>query len=638
MPKEIDAATWRKRLDRTKKIRKPYIEDRENYINMYTNATSEKKNQRRDLMQVNYIYSHIRTVSPSIFAGKPHVNVLPKQPGLEEPAHLLGKSIDYWGKKLGAVDEFKTALFDSFFGLAAVEVGWDYRTQIAEEMVPQAMLDENGVPAMGGDGIPMMQMAKQQVEKVKVDQPFLRWRDAKDIFLDCDVPRRKDGRYMMIRDVVSHDYFMNMTDIPQELRDKVKPTIRPEDMARADDVQEKRSKDVSSDSEWVELEWIWCRESMQRYLVTPSLPNEFLLITEWPYDIEFEDDPFPVTILDSITDNRYPYSWSEFRPVIEHIREVNRIRTNMQYHMKASQPKYLYRKGALTRAQAAKWANARPDELIEAQNPEGIIQAPLAQLPAELLGWNQMVEDDIKKQTGLIEYEASVESKTATEASILEGRSSVRKKARSQEFEQFVTKVYGKLGMLLQQFQNQAIAIQIDAEEGSQWANVSKEQIQGEFMYEIEPGIMEFKNEAVRKQQLMKYTELMQNNPNVDQRKLAVQITKQFDMSPDGILKPLDQMVTPPQEPKITFKPIDLLEIPEATAQMMIVKAAMQQNDVLVNGTPPPPPLQGPELGPQDTPGIMGDGQSPMAPRGGMVDLPPVEGNAEVQDMSRNYQ
>ena len=630
---QSDPKNLRKKIDRSKRIRKDYLDDKELFLDLYTNKANAGKESRRDRrtsMQVNYIYSHIRLVSPTIFAGNPRIIVRPRQPNpeLEINAKNLEGTIHYWAKELGAATEFDSMVFDSFFGLAAIEVGWDYRTQIKEEMSP-VLHPETGGPLLDGMGRPMMAM--QPVEKVKSDQPFIRWRDSKDILLDVDVPRRKDGRFMVVRDVVSYDYFMQMTNIPQALRDKVKPTVRPEDTAKDGELRGSRANDTQSDQEWVELEWIWCRETERRYLMTPSLQNEFLLDDEWPYDIEVEDDPFPVTIVDSICDNRYPYSYSEFRPAMEHIRELNRLRTNMAYHVKANQPKYLYAKGALTRAQAQKFASARPDELIEANNPDAIKQAPMAEFPRETLGWNQMIESDLVKLTGLIEYEGSPQSETATEASIMEGRAQVRKRERSRKIEQAVTKSLAKLGQLCQQFQNEQISVEINGPQGSAFKNLNREQIQGEFLFDIEPGIMEFKNEALRKQQDLKFAEVMGSNPHVDQRLLAKRLAKSFDYKEDEILLPVDQVKTPPPEPTLKFKPIDVSMIPSAQAQAAIVHQAMAQNHVEEAQIPPDEQLG--EQNPQQGEKVNLNQGRPM---GGQVPLAPVDGLANVQPASED--
>ena len=480
---------------------------------------------------------------------------------------------------------------------------------------------------MNPDGTPgMTPPQKVQKEYIKKDQPFIKWRNPFDIFLDVDVPRRKDGRYMIVRAIVTFDYVMNMSKIPEEMKAKIKPTLRPEDIKDDYDFSSKVEKDRQSEKEWVELLWIWCRETEKRYLMTPSIPGEYLLEEEWPYHIEFEDDPFPVTILDGKTDINSPYSFSEIRPIWAHIQERNRVRGTALVHMKRSIPKYIGTK-ANTRAQMSKLMNARSDEYTEVNNPDAIRLAPVAELPIELYKWDEVLKNDILNVSSLFEFQNDSIANTATEASLIEGRSSVRKRKRTQEIEKFVVAVLAKVGMLCQQFQDQAVAVEITQDNNTDWLMLSKEQIEGEFRYEMEPGIMEYKNEALRKQQILKFSELMQGNPNVNQRKLAESLAKVFDLKAEDILLPPDQVPVPSSEPKIGIKDLDLMTIPDPSVQSAIVQAALQQNDVQMQQPQPGAPPQLDMMGGQDMP-------QDIEPMGGKVPLPPVLGQQEVQGAS----
>lgn len=138
---KTDCRSFYEKLQRSKRVKKRYVDDKMAFIDMYTNRANDAKG-RKDLMQVNYIYSHMRLVGPTIFAGNPKVNVRPRQtlpplPALQTGSENLEGSIEYWVKELGVYEEFQSALQDSFFGDAVTEVGWDYKTEIREEMVPQ---------------------------------------------------------------------------------------------------------------------------------------------------------------------------------------------------------------------------------------------------------------------------------------------------------------------------------------------------------------------------------------------------------------------------------------------------------------------------------------------------------------------
>ncbi len=433
---------------------------------------------------------------------------------------------------------------------------------------------------------------------------------------------------------------MGMSKVTDELKKLVKPTLRPEDTVEDNWNQDKfKNKDIQSDKEWVELLWIWDKETEKRYLMTPTVKDQFLLEEDWPYYLCYEDDEFPVTILDGKKDLLSPYSFSEIRPIWDHINERDRVRSASLIHIKRAIPKYIGTK-ANTRAQVAKFMNSKSDEYTEMNNPQALMLAPVANNPPELQVWDAQLKDDLMNISGLFEFQANSIANTATEASLIQGRADVRKKKRTTEVEHFVVTCLAKLGMLCQQFQDESVAIAIDSEDqDTSWLNLNKEQIQGDFRYEIEPGIMEYKNEALQKQQVLKYAEIMKGNPHVDQRKLAVALSKVFDFSSQDILLPLDQLPKPPPpEPTITFKPIDLMEIPVAVDQIAIVNAAMEQNGVQIPqiGQPQPgsPLPQAPAAHPQPPQHGNPFKINEVHPMGGKVPLPPVEGHQVVQPAS----
>lgn len=625
----VSTTRWIERYERSKKMQKPFLDDSTQFRRAYLGDYSRKKGHRvlEDKMSVNFIYQYAETVQPYIFAGQPKVFVKPKMPQYEPTALNMQENINYWAKELNTYDEFDEACFDSFFGHAAVEVGWDYQTELREQPVDEPMTMSDGSPALHPDtGEPMTQSVMKQQEFVRKDRPFLRRRNPFDIYFDPDTPRRKDSRYMIVRDVVTHEYFLGMSEIPQDLKDKVKPNLRPDQTSEDAEMYYTLARDNKSDSEWVELLTIWDKEHELKIIISPQYKDEPLAVSRWPYEMDYEEDPFPVTIYDGKRDFMSPYTFSEFRPVWDHILEINRVRTAFLIHMKRSLPKYMYNKATGTRAQMSKLMSSRSDEASELNNPEGLKIVPTAPMPQELFAWEQMLQKDIENVSSLYEYQGENNANTATEASIVQSHADVRKTAKSNRFQKFVTTCLGKMGQLCQQFQDEKVAISIANGQGdTHWLHVSKEEIQGEFAFEMEPGTIEYHNEMMERQQVLQYAQMMANNPNVDQRKMAIKITEAFGFHPDDILMSQQQMQQnqKPPEPTIKFAPINITDIPAALAQAEIVKAAMQQNQVADDPNAPA------ELGEH-----MGGVQDLVAPKGGKVPLAPVSGQQMPHPMS----
>ena len=640
--KPLSPKVWAERIDRSQKAQKPVREEANAYLQGYQGnySSSGKKRNRdkgRDEMNVNAIYALVELISPSIYSGYPKIIAHPKRLEFEPSAKSIQEVTNYWLNELGAGEEYSRCLFDSFFGYAAIEIGWHYETKIFETDQGEQIVD---------DGSEQIEMESVQEERTIKDQPFMKWRNPFDVLLDADVPRRKDGRFQIIRDIVTYPYFLEMPNIDLKVKQMIRPSHRPEDDSKKDQ-EDTTNSDLQSDSEWVELYWVWCRESEKRYLWTPQLKEKYLSQDDWPYYIEYKDDPFPVTILDGKIDCRSPYTFSEIRPLWDHIIERNRLRSAFGVHMKRSIPKYLYNKQAGTRAQISKFFNSRSDEATELNNPSGLIIAPVAPMPAELYQWDAIIADDFQNVSSLSEYKNSSIADTATEASIMEGRSSIRKNKRKREFEQFIVSSSAKLGMLCQQFMDVQQAIKIEGQEGSQWVNLSKEDIQGEYNFDIEPGIMEPKNEALHKQQVLKYSEIMAANPHTNQRTLATEITKAFGLSNDKMLLPEEQVQQNQQaaadaevkkeaeKNKTKVKDIGIEQIPSGDAQTKIVLKVMEDMGIQDQPSAPGQPALEGQAG-QEYPEMDGLGNMPIEPVGGNMGLEPVSGQQIIQPASES--
>lgn len=589
---------WKDRISRAQKRQKQIREDAVRYIQKYrgTSMATQGRKANTQAMQVNFPYSYIEQAKAQIFRGNPRVVVEPK-PRLMPPelmnqikmnAQALEGSIDYWFQEKNAAEEFDYALFDSFFSYAAVEVGWEYleHTEIIKKEMAQ-MPDGQMVDFSQVD--PNLKQYAQKVikeEEVRTvirDEPFIRRRKPFEVKLDPDCERIADARFMIVTDTITHNQFMKIPYIPEDLKQKIKPTKKPVTYSTEDyPYQDIERNNQPSDNEWVVLHTIWDKEHMKKVLMAENY-DFYLCVEEWPYNLEYKNDPFPITILPGKKDPENPYGFSEFKPIEKHMAEQDRIRTAMLYHMKRSLPKLMAKKGANTTRQVQKLVSAQSDECVEMDAPEAVIAAPQVPLPIELYKWNEIIQNDLTNVSAQTEFNQQQLADTATEASIMEGRSTARKARRSREFEQFVATVGAKLGMILQQYQQDKLTVEINGPGGARSIReVSPEQIQGEFAYSIEPGIMEFKNEEVRKFQFLKWYQLMATNPLVSQERLARIMCKNFDIDADEVLLTPEELqkLQPQPKPELKFAPIKYDEILDPMKREAILQTAMQQNSV----------------------------------------------------------
>jgi len=575
----VPAPNARERLNqikRSEKLRKPFLEDADRFFRMYQGDYSKKGRGKRDgQMSVNIIYSHVEIITPAIFSGFPALKVRPKPKvgegtkEAESRAKSMELAIGYWFKELGVDEMLRDVFLDTFFGPGFVELGWE--TEVCEHK--QDVEGEEGETIEG----PTLTAIK--------DRPFIVRREFRNISLDPDARGPRDGEWVAVEEVIRYNDFQASSAYTKKAKKAVKPQLYPksEDEKEAGD----RPEDTSR-KEWVRIWTIWDKVTRRKYVVTEGYPGYLNTDDdegqEWPYDMEYKDDPFPICIHHAKRDRNTPYSWSEFRAYEPRIMEVNRNRQALAIHVKASLPKYIATEALGTKQQINKLANAKSDEITIVENLEAIKQVPVAEMPPDAYNLAKMAKEDLMEVSGLSEYQGGSLADTATEASIIEGRSKMRKTMRSKLWGQFVVEIGAKLAQLLQQNMDASILVEIAGPNGIEWLEVTKEQIQGEFFFDIEEGSMEYKNEAVRMQQFLKFGELFGQDPNVDRRNLIGKGSEMFDFAKEDMLVPLDKMPPPPPpEPTLKFKDIDPLAIDDPALINQFLLTAMRQNGVDVN-------------------------------------------------------
>lgn len=553
---------WIKRIHRTEKINKPRRDESVRFKKAYTGDFQNRKGEEvsKYTLRVNLIYYFVETILASLFNGEPKVRGKTKKDlSQQKAADLLAYNTNYWSYEINARAEFRDAIFDSFFGPAAVYNGWDFVTS--------------------KDGM---------VEK---DEPLLRWLDFwEELRVDPDVKRTRRARWMAVRITVPHSEFLEMENIKDEYRfgeRAIKPTMRPEDLA-SDTAYGDAKNNETGDAEWVTYWEVWDREKMERKLVHESCKDEFLgKDTTWPFHLEVKDDPFPVTILHAKTDPFGPMSFSEFKALEDQIWERVRVRSVQAAIIRRIAPKYLFQKGAGTKEQINKFLKSDILSANELNDVSRFGLAPVPEIPQGFYQWDRTLAEDFGNMSGLSEFEAGQLANTATEASIAEGRSNVRKSSREAQIEEFVVTVLTKLAQLCQQLQLRETTFIVNGEDLGQAEpqvfQVTKEQIQGEFELELIPGSMSHVNTESEKRNLLRFFEIAAQTGEVNVREIVAKLATLNDLNPARVMlsdEDKEARAKASAEPTLKFKPIAVEELPSPVQRMRVVEQAMKENGV----------------------------------------------------------
>lgn len=600
---KMTAARWRARIQRSLELQKVRREEAERFMRAYAGDYNAKPKKgidgSKDDASVNFIYSFIETVRPSLLPGTPKAFVEGEDPASELHAPGYQALINHWARKLGVKDEFKQIIMDWFFGYSAALTDWDYSeepvfkpgTKDEQEVEPDSITEDNP------EGEPMFKILK--------DQPIVERLNPWDVVRDVDAQTAKKEKWRGRRIIYTWDEFKALPGLTKEMRKKIRPRTIPKELQRGGE----DGDNYSTERNYVICWRIYDLENYCTKLLTDQDSCEdFLEDKPWAWEgLDAGGDRFPITILDAKWDYSNPYSFSQFKAYWNLIQERNVLRSIIKATTRRNAPGWLGKKGAMDEEQKEKFTGSAIGEYTEVNDPTGITIKPQFVLAPDFFNHDGQVADDTMNTSGLAEYQQQMEANTATQASIAEAKSNVRKGEAKSDFNDFTAVIYTKMGQLNQMFLQEEKAIKIRSPQGPddyEWLRVTGEQFKDmSFHLTVKPGSDEYEDENLRKQQDLKFAELMASNPHTDQRKLAVRLAKRHGIEPDEILLPEEEVranqaaaaqaeaaknapKTEAQKPLIDFSQIKV-ELLAPNVQELIVRAALVQTKVpetLANG------------------------------------------------------
>lgn len=600
MAKPLTPQKWRMRIQRSLEFQKPRKEEAARFKRAYRGDYSiegrQKLDGNKDEIAVNFVFSYIETVRPTIIPGTPKAFVKSENEESEVNETTYQAVINHFIRILGAKKKLKLCVDDWFYGHCGLLTDWEYeeRPLFDEQGKPVWQIDEEtGLPEEDEDG------EKLQDYQIIRDRPLLRRIDPWDIALDCDSKSRDEDTWRAWRDAMTVSEFYKLPGVTREIKKKIRGRALPPDMIR----QPNGDSRGSSEKNWVIVWRIYDVENNMTYLLPDGEAVDFFVEEkEWPWEFEVGDDRFPLTILEAKLDSENPYSFSSFAAYWGQIQERNKLRTIIQSNVRRSAPGWVGQIGMMDEEQKNKFTQSKIGEYVETKkDPKGIIAKPLPALNQEFFKHDQTVEADLNATSSLAEFRGDEQGNdTATEASLRDAKANIRKGEAKSDFADFLAIVFGKMGQLCQQHLTLPVAVKIKAPKGPKdysWIKVDGEAIQGDFSLDVQPGVDEKQTEGLFRQQTMKAVEIMANNPWANQKKLAIMTAKALGKEPEDILKTPEEFAADQQaaqqaqeaerkskeKPPLDFASIKL-ETLTPDIQALVIYAAMKQNGVDISG------------------------------------------------------
>ena len=470
-----------------------------------------------DRMVVNTAFSTINVIYPSVSVNYPKITVNPNKPDDEDRAVITEAVVNYLWRHYEYQEHFRLAVKDFLMiGHGWLKVGYRYKerevelsayerqTALAEQAAEaDAFAMEN--PHLAGD-LPTDDEIEEALPSTKVlaveDNPFVERVSPHDIFVDPEATSLHDARWIAQRIVRTIEEVKADKHYDARARNAVKPDAATR--FGEDDKRNRRPSTEDVDCQRVTV-WEFYDLASDTLCIFSKMGEEMLV---GPKPIPFATGhPFVMLRNYEVPDQFYPMGDLEALEPLQH--EINMLRTQMQQARRKYARKYLYKESSFDATGVQALQSDRDNVFVPVADEnlhlsEVIAPLPALGLPADMYNFSTIVENDMGTVSGVSEYQRGQvpeTRRTATEAAIISDSVNARAADKLALIELAIAKVARKVIAVAQQYTTEDQVARVVGKENSVvWVPYTREDIEGEFDFEVEAGSTQPLNETVRRQ------------------------------------------------------------------------------------------------------------------------------------------
>ena len=468
-----------------------------------------------DLIAVNLAFSTINVIAPSVAVNYPKVVVQANKPEDAKRAMFVEAVVNHLWKHHDFRTPFRRAVKDFLvFGHGWLKVGWKFVEQeqsigelAREEMINSAMaeIDQIAIESfMDGVEPPSFDDIVASIPSTEMriveDQPFVERISVYDVYVDPAATCMEDARWIAQRIV------RPLEEVEKDRR--YKPSARKKLVANysRDIYNENPNDDKVQYLEDQVVLWEYYDIMDNTLSVYADDADEFLVDpVAMPYAY---GHPFVMLRNYDIPDHFYPMGDLE---AIEPLQlELDKTRSQLMNDRKRYARKYLYHErsfGPAGREALESEDDGRFVPVIDENKPLDQVVMPLPQVPlsAEIYNYSNIISNDINTVSGVSEYARGAMPeirRTATEASIIADAANARAADKLAIVEISIAQVAKRVVQLLQQFMTgEAMARVADAGGEDIFIPYGREEIVGEYDFDVQAGSTQPMNDTIRRQQ-----------------------------------------------------------------------------------------------------------------------------------------
>ena len=470
----------------------------------------------QDRISVNLAFSTVNVIAPSIAVNHPKITVAPTREDDQDRAVFVESIVNYLWRHHDYRKPFRQAVKDFLIvGHGWVKVGWKFSererplssqemdgmyAQAAQEVQDYSYAFPDAAGDLPSDEDIYASLPHSQMEIVE-DQAFVERVSPFDMLVDPEATCLEDAKWIAQRIV------RPLEEVKKDRRFKaaVRRNLTGDSGLKVRWDNDNEREEYSDLVDRVTLYEYYNLE--EGTLCVSAYNGEDYLLDPIPMPYDF-GHPFVMLRNYDVPDVFYPMGDLE---AIESLQEeLNKTRTQMVNHRKRYARKYLYHErsfGPEGRESLESDEDGRFVPVIDENRGLNEVVVPVPQVPLapEIYQQSHIIEQDINTVSGVSEYargQMPEIRRTATEASIIADAGNARASDKLAIIEIGIGEIGRRVMQLMQQYMTEAQMVRITGKDDTKYfVAYSRDDIVGEYDFEVEGGSTQPMNETARRQQ-----------------------------------------------------------------------------------------------------------------------------------------
>lgn len=523
---------YRNRLDVSKRWRKDegYDATWTRLIDLYRNKHfSTAELQKGDRIAVNIAFATINVIAPSVSINYPKITVASVNEATDPQAAIAEAVLNYWWKHYDYRTEFRLAVDDFLqIGHGWIKVGYrysekprplspeeqfDYLEQQRKELDEWAQQNPDLAGDLPGDSD---LEAPEAIWETDMDAPFVERVSPFDVFIDPEATSLHNAKWIAQR--IVRDVEDVKRDRRYKNRSKVEADTYTNTRWRDSDHGTEGSRTYADDIHRVTLYEFY--DIQQGTVSVFAEHGDYFLVDPRPMPYSY-GIPFVMMRNYNVPDYFYPLGDLEALEPLQ--RELNAIRSAMMNDRKQNARKYMVDENKLTTKLREGLQSDEDGLVIPVEGPlddTTVKLVPREALDAQMYQYTDVIEQDLTSVSGVSEYqrgELPETRRTATEASIIQDSANARASDKLAIIETSIREIAERLLQLAQTYLTGEHVARLTGLDGTNlWVPFTRDDVQGEFDFEVEAGSTQPSNETFRRQQALQLLQTLQPYAGVE--------------------------------------------------------------------------------------------------------------------------